>query len=68
MSDTEQARRIEDAIVHLASKTELANVETKLANVELRLIKWIIGTGIAALLVVSAQLWGAVQLLLRLHA
>ena len=61
-------------VTHLATKAELAdartqiaNVRTALATIEVRLIRWAIGIGIATVLALSAQLWGAVQLLLRAH-
>jgi hypothetical protein len=80
-TEVERLRRVEDAVLrietelpHLATKeaiaeirTEIAGVRTAIGEVEIRLIKWMLGTGIAAVVVVSAQLWGAAQLLLRLH-
>jgi hypothetical protein len=47
-------------IAHLASKTDLAELE-------LRLIKWVIGVGIAASLAMGGMIWTATQILLRAH-
>lgn len=71
MSSAEEAViRVEAEIPHLATKemladvrTEIAEVRTEIGQTEIRLIKWIIGTGVVAVLTLSAQLWGAVQLL-----
>jgi len=45
--------------------TEVANLRREITQLELRLIKWVIGTGITATLVVGGMLWTAVQVLLR---
>jgi hypothetical protein len=46
-------------------RTEIAEVRAAIGWAEVRLINWIIGTGFVAVLVLSAQLWGAVALLLQ---
>ena len=54
---------------NLVSKTDLAEIKTDLAELELRLIKWVIGVGIAATLAIGGMIWTATQVLLRsLHA
>ena len=45
--------------------TEIADLRRELAQLELRLIKWVIGVGIAATLAVSGMIWTAMQVLLR---
>ncbi len=45
--------------------TEVTNLRREITQLELRLIKWVIGTGITATLVVGGMLWTAVQVLLR---
>ena len=64
--------KLDAVLPHLATKAEVADVRTEMANVrteiskaEVRLIRWTIGTGVVAVLVLSAQLWGAAQFLLR---
>lgn len=61
----------------MASKTDLEEaterledrIDNRLAELELRLIKWVIGVGIAATLAVGGMIWTATQVLLRaLHA
>jgi len=59
--------RTDIANVRTDLRTEVGGVRSDIGQVEIRLIRWIIGTGVAAVIVLSAQLWGAVQLLLRLH-
>lgn len=49
-------------------RTEIAEVRNAIGCAEVRLIKWIIGTGFVAVLVLSAQLWGAAALVLRVAA
>jgi hypothetical protein len=52
-----------------ATKADLAELKTDLAELEVRLIKWVIGVGAAATLAVGGMIWTATQLLLRsLHA
>lgn len=57
--------------VRLAQDLDLSNVATKtdLAEVELRLIKWVIGVGIAAFIAITGTLagviWAATQVLLH---
>jgi hypothetical protein len=57
--------------VRLAQDLDLSNVATKtdLAEVELRLIKWGIGVGIAAFIAITGTLagviWAATQILLH---
>ncbi|HEV2097489.1 MAG TPA: hypothetical protein VGR45_01035 [Stellaceae bacterium] len=47
----------------------LSTLATKadLAELELRLIKWVIGVGIAAALAVGGMIWTATQILLHTH-
>ena len=45
--------------------TEIADLRRELAQLELRLIKWVIGVGIAATLAVGGMIWTAMQVLLR---
>ena len=54
---------------NFATKADLANVATKtdLAELELRLIKWVIGVGIAATLAVGGMIFTATQFLLHAH-
>lgn len=57
--------------VRLAQDLDLSNIATKtdLAEVELRLIKWVIGVGIAAFIAITGSLagviWAATQVLLH---
>lgn len=55
--------------VRLARDFDVSNLATKtdIAEVELRLIKWVIGVGIAAVLAVGGMIWTATQILLRAH-
>ncbi len=55
--------------VRLAQDLDLSNLATKtdLAELELRLIKWVIGVGIAAALAVGGMIWTATQILLHAH-
>ena len=66
------ATQLDTILPHLATKAELAGIRTEVADVrtdlaktETRLIRWLLGVGAGAVVVVSAQLWGAVQLLLH---
>jgi hypothetical protein len=45
--------------------TEIADVRRELAQLELRLIKWVVGIGISATLAVGGMIWTATQSLLR---
>jgi hypothetical protein len=62
----EQAEAVTRA-VRLAQDLDLSNVASKtdLAELELSLIKWVIGVGIAATLAVGGMIWTATQILLR---
>ncbi len=51
----------------LATKTDLAELRSELADVELRLIKWVIGVGVAAVLAITGVVWTATQLLPHAH-
>jgi hypothetical protein len=64
----EQAEAVTRA-VRLAQDLDLSNLASKtdLAELELRLIKWVIGVGIAASLAVGGMIWTATQILLRAH-
>jgi hypothetical protein len=50
---------------NLATKTDIADLRREIAEVELRLIKWVIGVGIAATLAVGGMIWTATQILLH---
>ncbi len=60
-----QARQIEQAIEsaaynveskNLASKADIAELRTELVSVELRLVKWVLGTGVATILAIAGLL------------
>ncbi|HEY3912745.1 MAG TPA: hypothetical protein VGM07_23065 [Stellaceae bacterium] len=51
----------------LATKTDIADLRREIAEVELRLIKWVIGVGIAAALAVGGMILTATQILLHTH-
>jgi hypothetical protein len=51
----------------LATKIDISDLRREIAEVELRLIKWVIGVGIAAVLAVGGMIWTATQILLRAH-
>jgi hypothetical protein len=55
------------AVVKRASDLDLSNIATKtdLANVELRLIKWVIGVGVGAVVALTGVIWAAAQVFLR---
>ena len=55
--------------VRMAQDLDLSNLATKtdLAELELRLIKWVIGVGVAAALAVGGMIWTATQILLHAH-
>lgn len=55
--------------VRLAQDLDLSNLATKtdLAELELRLIKRVIGVGVAAALAVGGMIWTATQVLLHAH-
>ena len=55
-------------IAQLATKAEIADLRTEIAMVETWLIKWVIGTGIAAVIAVSGIIWAATQAILHAHA
>jgi hypothetical protein len=52
----------------LASKTDIADLRREIAEVEPRLIKWVIGVGVAATLAVGGIIWTATQILLHAHS
>jgi len=52
-------------ISNLASKTDIADLRREIAEVELRLIKWVIGTGVAAVIALSGVIWAATQVILH---
>jgi hypothetical protein len=59
------------AAVKSAVDVDLSNLvsKTDLAELELRLIKWVIGVGVTATLAIGGMIWTATQVLLRsLHA
>lgn len=45
--------------------TEVADLRREIAQMELRLIKWVIGIGITATVAVGGMIWTAMQVLLR---
>ena len=45
--------------------TEAADLRRELAQLELRLIKWVVGIGISATLAVGGMIWTETQILLR---
>ena len=51
----------------LATKIDISDLRREIAEVGLRLIKWVIGVGIAAVLAVGGMIWTATQILLRAH-
>ncbi len=55
--------------VRQAQDLDLSNLATKidLAELELRLIKWVIGVGVAAALAMGGMIWTATQILLHAH-
>jgi hypothetical protein len=63
-----QARDID--LPNFATKADLINVVTRtdLAELELRLIKWVIGVWIAAILAGGGMICAATQILLHAHA
>ncbi|HEY3910957.1 MAG TPA: hypothetical protein VGM07_13845 [Stellaceae bacterium] len=46
-------------------RAEISRIREEMVALELRLIKWMIGIGIAATLAVSGMVWAAAQVLLR---
>jgi hypothetical protein len=54
-------------VSNLATKTDIADLRREIAEVELRLIKWVIGVGVSAVLAVGGMIWTATQILLRAH-
>lgn len=52
----------------LASKTDIADLRREIAEVEPRLIKWVIGVGVAATLAVGGMIWTATQILPHAHS
>ena len=57
--------RTEIADLRRELSTEIADLRRELAQLELRLIKRVIGQGIAATLAIGGMLWAAVQFLLH---
>jgi hypothetical protein len=54
-------------VSNLATKTDLVVLRSELAQVELRLIKWVIGVGVAAVLALTGVVWTATQVLMHAH-
>ncbi len=58
-------------VSNLATKTDLgelrSELRSELAQVELRLIKWVIGVEVAAVLALTGVVWTATQVLLHAH-
>jgi len=48
-------------------RTEIAGFRTEIAMIETRRIKWVIGTGIAAVIAVTRIIWAATQVILHAH-
>jgi hypothetical protein len=59
------ATRADLADLRRESSAEIADLRREIAQLELRLIKWVIGVGISATLVVGGMIWTAMQVLLR---
>jgi hypothetical protein len=55
-------------VSNLATKTDIADLRHEIAEVELRLIKWVIGVGFAAALAVGGMIGTATQILLHAHS
>lgn len=55
----------EIAAVRHELSNEIAAARREMAQLELRLIKWVIGVGIAATLAIGGMVWTATQFLLR---
>jgi hypothetical protein len=49
----------------LATKADIADLRREISEVELRLIKWVIGIGIAAMLALTGLIWTETQILLH---
>ena len=65
---TRAVRQAQDFdLSNLATKTDVADLRREIAEVELRLIKWVIGVGVAAALAVGGMIWTATQILLHAH-
>ncbi|HTV44425.1 MAG TPA: hypothetical protein VMF05_03835 [Stellaceae bacterium] len=62
----EQAEAVTRA-VRRAQDLDVSNLATKtdLAELELRLIRWVIGVGVAAFVALSGVIWAATQVLLH---
>lgn len=52
-----------------AREIDLSDLATKsdLSALELRLIKWVAGVGVAAFIALSGVIWAATQVILRAH-
>jgi hypothetical protein len=73
---TRAVRLVQDLDVsNLATKADLADVRLEIEKVrfeiaalEARLIKWVIGVGIAAVVALTGVIWTATQILLHAHS
>ena len=65
LADLRRELSIEIADLRRELSTEIADLRRELAQLELQLIKWVIGVGIAATLAVGGMIWTAMQVLLR---
>ena len=68
LADLRRELSIEIADLRRELSTEIADLRRELAQLELRLIKWVIGVGIAATLGVGGMIWTAMQFSARLPA
>jgi hypothetical protein len=59
------AAKADLAALRLVLAPEIADFRREIALLELRLIKWVIGVGIAATLAIGGMIWTATQVLLR---
>ena len=70
LTDSDRISRLEGAQVHMATKADLAALETrvteKLAASETRLIKWMIGIGVSVVVTVVSLIIAALTVLYRL--
>lgn len=49
-------------------RLEIERVRLEMAALEARLIKWVIGVGVAAVVALTGVIWAATQILLHAHA
>ena len=70
ISDPERLSRLEGAYGHLATKADIAALETrlveKIAASETRMVKWAVGIAIGVFVALASLIIGALTLLYRL--